>query len=166
MSVIKSGKKVLPKPADIAEVFNKHFTTIGQRIAKAYGKRKKDARGHLQKKMDKSFKLNRVKSNFMKLQLKNLKTNKAIGLDKIRARLLKDSADIIAPCLQALINKSFPEGRFPSNWKSAKVVALFKNGDKSNCDNYRPMSIFNKKNNRASSSFAVLRILARKQSPF
>ena len=77
----------------------------------------------------------------MKIQLQTLKTNKAIGLDKISARLLKDSADIIAPSLKALINKSFPEGKFPKNWKSAKVVALFKSVDKSNCDNYRPISI-------------------------
>ena len=70
-----------------------------------------------------------------------LETIKAIGLDKISASLLKDSADIIAPSLQALINKSFLEGKFPNSWKSAKVVALFKSGDKSNCDNYRPISI-------------------------
>ena len=141
VSVIKSGKKVLSEPVQVAEVFNKHFTTIGQKIAKAFGKGNKDARGLVQKKTDKSFQLDLVTSNFVKIQLQNLKTNKAIGLDKISARLLKDSADIIAPSLQALINKSFREGKFPSNWKSAKVVALFKNGDKSNCDNYRPISI-------------------------
>ena len=141
VSVIKSGKKVLSKPVQVAEVFNKHFTTIGQKIAKAFGKGNKDARGILQKKTDKSFQLDLVTSNFVKIQLQNLKTNKAIGLDKISARLLKDSADIIAPSLQALINKSFLEGKFPKNWKSAKVVALFKSGDKSNCDNYRPISI-------------------------
>ena len=76
------------------------------------------------KRNDKSFQLDLVTSHFVKIQLQNLKTNKAIGLDKISARLLKDSADIIAPSLQALINKSFREGKFPSNWKSAKVVPL------------------------------------------
>eukprot|EP00112_Aurelia_sp_Birch-Aquarium-sp1_P001440 Seg1155.1 transcript_id=Seg1155.1/GoldUCD/mRNA.D3Y31 product="hypothetical protein" protein_id=Seg1155.1/GoldUCD/D3Y31 len=127
VSVIKSGKKVLSKPVQVAKVFNKHFTTIGQKIAKAFGKWNKDARGLLQKKTD--------ETNFVKIQLQNLKTNKAIGLDKISARLLKDSADIIAPSLQALINKSFLEGKFPNNWKLAKVVALFKSGYKrKNCN--------------------------------
>ena len=141
VSVIKSGKKVLSKPVQVAEVFKKHFTTIGQKIAKAFGKRNKGAREILQKKTDKSFQLVLVTRNLVKIQLQNLKTNKGIGLDKISARLLKDSADIIVPSLQALINKSFLEGKFPNSWKSAKVVALFKSGDKSNCDNYRPISI-------------------------
>ena len=92
VSVIQSGKKVLSKPVQVAEVFNEHFTTIGQKIAKAFGKGNKDSRGILQKKTDKGFQLDLVTSNFMKIQLQNLKTNKAIGLDKISARLLKDSA--------------------------------------------------------------------------
>ena len=40
-----------------------------------------------------------------------------------------------------LINKSFADGEFPKVWKSAKVSALFKGGDKSQKDNYRPISI-------------------------
>ena len=140
-SVIKSGKKVLSKPVQVAEVFNKHFTTIGQKIDKAVGKGNKDVRGSLQKKTDKSFQLDLVTGNFVRIQLQNFKTNKAVGSEKISARLLKDSADIIAPSLQALINRSFLECKFPNNWKSANIVALFKSGDKSKCDNYRPISI-------------------------
>ena len=141
VSVIKSGRKVLSKPLQVAEACNKHFTTIGQKIARALGKGNKDARGILQMKTDKSFQLDLVTNRFVKVQLQNLNTNKAIGLDKISARLLKDSVDMIASSLQALINKSFIEGQFPNNWKSAKVVALFKSEDKSNCHNYRPISI-------------------------
>ena len=95
----------------------------------------------MQKKTDKSSQLSLITSNFTKIQLQSLKTNRAIGIDKISARLLKDSADIIAPSLQALLSKSFLEGKFPNNWKSAKVVALFKSEDKSNGDNYRPILI-------------------------
>ena len=71
----------------------------------------------------------------------SLKTNKAVGLDKLSARLLKDASDVIAPILTGLINKSFADGVFPGIWKSAKVTALFKDGDKSLKDNYRPISI-------------------------
>ena len=141
VSAVKSGKKILCLPVDVAEVFNKHFTTIGQKIAKAFGRGKKVTREHLRKRTNKSFHLRHITINFVKSQLLSLNTNKAIGLDKISARLLKDAAEIIAPSLQALINKSFHEGKFPNNWKSAKVVALFKSGDRSNCDNYRPISI-------------------------
>ena len=49
------------------------------------------------------FSLNHVSTEFVTRQLRGLKTNKAAGLDKINARLLKDSADIISPVLQYLI---------------------------------------------------------------
>ena len=71
--------------------------------------------------------------------IRGFKTNKAAGLKKISARLLKDSSGIISPVLQYLINLSIDQNSFPNSWKSAKVVALFKNGDSGNCDNYRPI---------------------------
>lgn len=70
-----------------------------------------------------------------------LKVNKACGLDKMSARLLKDAAEVIANPLTLLINKSLESGCFPATWKSAKVTALFKSGDRSLKDNYRPISI-------------------------
>lgn len=88
-----------------------------------------------------SFKFRAVNERFVKENLKNLKTNKACGLDKISARLLKDAAEVISHSLTLLINKSFEEGCFPATWKSAKVTALFKGGDQSSKDNYRPISI-------------------------
>ena len=45
--------------------------------------------------------------------LRKLKTNKAIGLDKISPRLLKDASDMIVPILTGLINKSFEDEKFP-----------------------------------------------------
>ena len=38
-------------------------------------------------------------------------------------------------------DQSFSDGVFPRVWKCAKVIALFKDGDKSIKDNYRPISI-------------------------
>ena len=42
-----------------------------------------------------------------------LKTNKAIGLDKIRASLLKNSAHTIALSVTKLLNLSIKTGKFP-----------------------------------------------------
>ena len=85
--------------------------------------------------------MNPVSENFVRDQLRQLKPNKAIGLDKVCSRLLTDSADVIAPVLTNIINCSFRNKSFPQSCKSAKVVALFKNSDADNCDNYRPISI-------------------------
>jgi retron-type reverse transcriptase len=39
------------------------------------------------------------------------------------------------------MNCSFNSKSFPQSWKSAKVMALFKNGSTDDCNNYRPISI-------------------------
>ena len=87
------------------------------------------------------FHLDNVNVNFVRNALKSLKPNKAVGLDKLSARLLKDASNVIAQTLTGLIIKSFSDGVFPRVWKCAKVIALFKDGDKSIKDNYRPISI-------------------------
>ena len=92
-------------------------------------------------KTETNFSLNPVSENFVRDQLRQLKPNKAIDLDKVSSRLLKDSAEVIAPVLTNVINCSFRNKSFPQSWKSAKVMALFKNSDADNCDNYRPISV-------------------------
>jgi len=43
--------------------------------------------------------------------------------------------------LYSIIFKSFEQGIFPSQLKIAKIVPIFKGGDKSSPDNYRPISL-------------------------
>ena len=74
-------------------------------------------------------------------QLLSLKANKAIGLEKISARLLKISAHTIAPSVVKLLNLSIRISQFPKLWKCAKITAIFKSGDRTNASNYRPISI-------------------------
>ena len=40
-----------------------------------------------------------------------------------------------------MFNLSFEVGIFPSNWKKATVIPLFKSGDRDNVGNYRPISL-------------------------
>ena len=47
----------------------------------------------------------------------------------------------VSPSIAELINKSIVTGCFPSQLKQAKVLPIYKGGDKSDPSNYRPISI-------------------------
>ena len=65
---------------------------------------------------------------------------KATGLDTISAKMIRECADLIlvSPC--DLFNKSLLSGIFPDDWKCATVTPLFKQGEASDLNNYRPIS--------------------------
>ena len=73
--------------------------------------------------------------------LNKLKTNKSMGPDGIPASLLKNKASSIAKPLTMIFNKSLTEGKLPKIWKLANVIPIFKKGDKTDPNNYRPISL-------------------------
>ena len=73
--------------------------------------------------------------------LRILKVNKASGPDGISHRMLKNTSHTISVPLTKLFNLSLRLHVYPSLWKSANVMPLFKKGDKSEVGNYRPVSL-------------------------
>jgi hypothetical protein len=55
--------------------------------------------------------------------------------------MLKISPEKIANPLLIIYDKSLQQSKYPSNWKSAHVIAIFKKGDTSLPSNYRPISL-------------------------
>jgi hypothetical protein len=54
--------------------------------------------------------------------------------------LKKVSYSLLTP-LRHIFNRSFVKGRVPSKMKIAKVILIFKSGDASDINNYRPISL-------------------------
>ena len=73
--------------------------------------------------------------------LKNVDVNKAIGPDLIPSIILKRCADVLAPGLASIFNKSLKTGYLPSDWRDANITPIFKKGDKHLAENYRPVSL-------------------------
>jgi hypothetical protein len=73
--------------------------------------------------------------------LRHLNVSKGAGLDKILAKMLRIAADIIASSLTYIFNLAFSTGVFVENWKDAKVIPIYKEGNKRTLGNYRPISI-------------------------
>jgi hypothetical protein len=70
-----------------------------------------------------------------------LDTTKATGPDGIPSRLLKETAWQIAPSLTKIFNRSLSCGEIPAEWKLANIVPVHKKGEKSQVENYRPISL-------------------------
>ena len=63
------------------------------------------------------------------------------GHDRITISIIKQSIQIIADPLAHIINLSISHGIVPDQMKIARVIPLFKAGDRSLFTNYRPISI-------------------------
>ena len=69
------------------------------------------------------------------------KNKKSTGYDGISNEILKCCSPVIEPYLTEAFNASIQCGIFPDCLKVAKVTALHKKGDKTNPENYRPISL-------------------------
>ena len=139
---ISSDEVLHNNPTSIANVFNDYFTSIGTHLANAIRDRYTTRTLPFWFTSPSSaFSFSVIRQSFVRKYQSSLKTKKAIGLDKISARLLKDSADVITPCLTLLFNNSLSSAVFPAIWKKGKVVPIFKSGDRTSVNNYRPITI-------------------------
>ena len=71
--------------------------------------------------------------------ISNLK-NTAAGHDDLPGSIMKECADLYIT-LTYIINLSISQGHFPSELKLAKVIPIYKSGDKQIIENYRPILV-------------------------
>ena len=73
--------------------------------------------------------------------LKELKTNKATGIDNLSGRFLKDGSKVLATPIAQICNLSIKLSTVPDECKIAKLKPLYKKGKKTDPNNYRPISL-------------------------
>lgn len=88
------------------------------------------------------FQFSHITSTEVLQQLQKLNIAKSCGLDGIGNYILRATALGIASPLAVLFNSSLSMGKFPTTWKPAVVVPLYKQkGDRSAVSSYRPVSL-------------------------
>ena len=75
--------------------------------------------------------------------ISKLKFDTGPGPDDIPNFFLKNCQYAIATPLFILFDKSLSEGKLPKRWKISKITPIFKNGDRPDVTNYRPISALN-----------------------
>jgi hypothetical protein len=73
--------------------------------------------------------------------IQSMKYKKSAELDDISPYLLKKCVPHIIKLLLELVNASIREGIFPSKLKKSVVKPIYKNGEKEEAINYRPITL-------------------------
>ena len=129
-------------PKDIADHFAHFFKNVGKNQATSISAINKSPHDYLRNS-------NLNMSMFMKPTdeteianiIQSFISKTSSGFDNISNKLLKNILPGVITPLTILINQSIKEGIFPNLLKQAKVIPLYKNKDKDNPNNYRPISL-------------------------
>ena len=81
-----------------------------------------------------------ITSEKVKECMRNLKKKKCFGYDRIPLIVLVDGAEVLAEPYARLLQEIQKTNIIPEQWKTARIIPLWKKGDKSEISNYRPIS--------------------------
>jgi hypothetical protein len=70
-----------------------------------------------------------------------LKKYKSPGSDQIPAELIQAGDKTLLSAIHKLINSVWNKEEFPDQWKESIIVPDHKKGDKTDCNNYRGISL-------------------------
>ena len=71
-----------------------------------------------------------------------LKNGKVPGVDGIPAEVLKHGGDNLFSRLHQLITNAWQVGFVPQAWKDASIVTIYKKDGRTDCGNYKGISLF------------------------
>lgn len=144
---IKMGDSTLTDTNQIANAFNKFFSSIGESMNKEFNSDSNRFLEYMPPRINKSIKLSLATESEINNIVQKLSNKASAGIDMISQKMLKTISPYIIPTLTQLINVSIKETKYPKCLKLAKIIPLHKNGEKHLCSNYRPislLSVFNK----------------------
>jgi len=77
----------------------------------------------------------------VELAIEKLKSHKWPGIDQIPAELIKEGGRTIYLEIHKLIISISKKDKLPEDWKEWIIVPIHKKGDKTDCNNYRGISL-------------------------
>ena len=129
---------------NLADSFRDYFATAVNSL-KCHSIRLKDflwkSPVKLRRRTEKTFEFQYVSKVFVKSFLSKLRRKKATGTDELPPGMLKDCREFIVDPLHHIVNLSLQTSTVPTVWKRAKIVPIFKSGDQTQTENYRPISV-------------------------
>ena len=139
-SIITESGHCTNNDLEIANCFNRYFTSVGPNLANKISYNSTDPLKYMGQPSVMSMFLKTVRENELIEIFKSLKDGSA-GPDSIKPKVLKTTIKELISPLTHLLNLSLKQGIFPEKLKVACITPIFKQGNKNEVGNYRPISV-------------------------
>ena len=138
---ISYNNTIINKPVEIANCFNDHFSTIAEKLNDKLPPSPTKFTDYLPPSNPSSMFFTPTNIVEVKRLISVLKPKLSAGVDHIPPIVLRYLPDNALNALTYIFNQSLGQGKFISEFKKAKVIPVFKNGNPKNVLNYRPVSL-------------------------
>ena len=142
--LLKDGK-LETSPRKIADIQNRYYIDKVHTIRSSMQGHNRDPLELLRQRLgglQASFSSRAVNPDQVEKIIGKLKNSKASGMDNLDTYIIKLTKKIIVPSVCHILNLSIISNKFPTKWKIAKVVPLYKGkGSKLDPKNFRPVAI-------------------------
>ena len=130
---IMYNNKTFTRDIDIANSFNKHFTSVTVKYLNDTANKNHSPNLILLEEFTKQklpkgniFKIPLMTEQFVCKFISKLDKDKATGIDNISAKILHLSSPVIAKHITDICSHSIRTSTFPTSWKKARVIPLHK----------------------------------------
>jgi len=142
ITMLSVNNEQITDPKQISEHFVNHFTQVGKiQSEKILTSEKRSEDYMMHNVLSESAFFSPTDMVEVCDIIQKMKPSNSKGCDQISSTILKNIMTTIAVPLSVLINRSLNEGQFPDLLKIAKVVPIYKDKNKQDVSNYRPISI-------------------------
>ena len=136
------NNKTIKDPKEIANGFNKFFVSVGPKLAqKIESSDDVNIYQYMDNMNERSMFLTNVCEEEIINIVSNFKNKMSTDVHDIDMSIVKKVISQISKPLTRICNMSFEQSKFPEKMKVAKVVPIFKGGEKKHFTNYRPVSL-------------------------
>ena len=142
LTKLSHNDSFIEDPPAMAELFNNYFVKISETIASSSANTvSSDFRLYLKHSTLETIVLDAPQPTEIYNLINTLNPSKTRGKDDISPFFIILGAEVLAPFLSVYFGFCFELDFFPSTFKTAKVVPIFKSGNKHLVQNYRPISL-------------------------
>ena len=143
ITIIKDGTTEILEKREISNILNSYFCSVGEELTRNIDEASNSllTGSYTINDSNSSFKVEEINGMHIRDAVSKIETLERFGTDNISSYFLKLALPFINKSLVYIFNTSMQIGVFPSQWKTARVTPIFKEGDKSAKTNYQLISV-------------------------